>query len=159
MGSNVVVSAPNAAHIEERLAAIDFLIVADCFLSETARMADVVLPTTQWAEESGTMTNLEGRVLLRRRAIAPPPGVRTDLEILSALAERLGRRDGFPHEPRAVFDELRRASAGGAADYAGITYDRIASNDGVFWPCPDEHHTGTWRMFLERFGTPDGRAL
>lgn len=158
MGSNVVVSAPNAGHIERRLAALDFLVVADFFLSETARIADVVLPTTQWAEEEGTMTNLEGRVLLRRRAVEPPAGVRSDLEILSALAERLGCREGFPKQSRAVFEELRRASAGGAADYSGITYERIAAEDGVFWPCPGEGHSGTPRMFLECFATPDGRA-
>jgi assimilatory nitrate reductase catalytic subunit len=158
MGANVTVSAPNAGHVERRLAALDFLVVADFFLSETAQMADVVLPTTQWAEEGGTMTNLEGRVLLRQRSVEPPPGVRTDLEILSALAERLGCREGFPKEPRAVFEELRRASAGGAADYSGITYERIMAEDGVFWPCPGTGHTGTPRMFLERFATPDGRA-
>jgi len=158
MGSNVIVSAPNAGHIERRLAALDFLVVADFFLSETAQMADVVLPTTQWAEEDGTMTNLEGRVLLRRRAVKPPLGVRTDLEILSALAERLGCRQSFPYEARGVFEELRRASAGGAADYSGITYERIAAEDGVFWPCAGVGHPGTARMFLDRFGTPDGRA-
>ncbi|MGH7879472.1 MAG: molybdopterin oxidoreductase family protein, partial [Candidatus Binataceae bacterium] len=158
MGSNLTVSAPNAGHIERRLAALDFLVVADFFLSETAQLADVVLPTTQWAEEEGTMTNLEGRVLLRRRALEPPAGVRSDLEILSALAARLGCLEGFPSQPRAVFDELRRASAGGAADYSGITYERIAAEDGVFWPCPTEDHAGTPRMFLDRFATPDGRA-
>lgn len=158
MGSNVVVSAPNAGHIEKRLAALDFLAVADFFLSDTAKLADVVLPTTQWAEEEGTMTNLEGRVVLRRRAVAPPPGVRSDLEILVGLAELLGYRETFLAEPRAVFDELRRASRGGAADYSGITYERIARDNGVFWPCPGENHSGTPRMFLDRFATPDGRA-
>ena len=158
MGANVSVSAPNAGHVEQRLAALDFLVVADFFLSETARMADVVLPTTQWAEEEGTMTNLEGRVLLRRRAVKPPPEVHTDLEIMSALAERLGCHQGFPKEPQVAFEELRRASAGGVADYSGISYERIATDDGVFWPCPDTDHTGTPRMFLDRFGTPDGRA-
>lgn len=158
MGSNLSVSAPNAALIEERLGALDFLVVADFFLSETAELADVVLPTTQWAEESGTMTNLEGRVLIRNRAVMPPPGVRSDLEILSALAERLSSQASFPQEPEAVFEELRRASAGGAADYSGITYERIAAEDGVFWPCPATDYAGTPRMFLERFATPDGRA-
>ena len=158
MGSNIAVSAPNAGHIEKKLAALDLLVVADFFLSDTAKLADVVLPTTQWAEEDGTMTNLEGRVLLRRRAVEPPAGVRSDLEILAGLGERLGHKDAFPSEPRAVFDELRRASAGGAADYSGITYERIAREDGVFWPCPGADHPGTPRMFLDRFATPDGRA-
>jgi assimilatory nitrate reductase catalytic subunit len=157
-GSNLAVSAPRARHIEKRLDALDFLAVSDFFLSETAERADVVLPSAQWAEEEGTMTNLEGRVLYRRLALAPPAGVRTDLQILSELAQRLGSGSFFPSEPAAVFSELRRASAGGAADYAGITYQRIERENGVFWPCPSEDHPGTPRLFLDRFATPDGRA-
>ncbi|MFI1438036.1 molybdopterin oxidoreductase family protein [Streptomyces fructofermentans] len=138
MASNPVVSAPRAAHVEERLRSLDFLAVADVVLSETAELADVVLPVTQWAEESGTTTNLEGRVLLRRRAVAPPEGVRSDLYVLHELADRLGVEKGFPTDPEEVFEELRRASAGGPADYSGITYRRLAEENGVFWPCPAE---------------------
>ncbi len=158
MGSNPAVSAPRAGHVHQRLAALDFLAVADLFLSETAQLADVVLPSTQWAEEEGTMTNLEGRVLLRRRACDPPPGVWSDTQIIAALAEQLGYEQFFPAEPRAIFEELRRASAGGIADYSGISYERIAAEDGVFWPCPDEQHPDTPRVFLDRFATDDGRA-
>ncbi|MEU2910619.1 molybdopterin oxidoreductase family protein [Streptomyces massasporeus] len=136
MASNPVVSAPRAAHIEERIRSLDFLAVCDVVLSETAALADVVLPVTQWAEETGTTTNLEGRVLLRRRAVTPPDGIRSDLEVLHELAARLGVEKGFPTDPEEVFEELRRASAGGAADYSGITYRRLAEEDGVFWPCP-----------------------
>ncbi|MCB5164836.1 molybdopterin oxidoreductase family protein [Streptomyces bambusae] len=157
MGSNPVVSAPRAAHVEERLRSLDFLAVADVVLSETAALADVVLPVTQWAEETGTTTNLEGRVLLRRQALTPPPGVRSDLSVLHGLASRLGVAKGFPEDPEEVFEELRRASAGGPADYSGIDYARIAEEDGVFWPCP-EGGTGTPRLFLDRFATEDGRA-
>ncbi|PJN40653.1 nitrite reductase [Streptomyces sp. CB02959] len=177
MGSNPAVSAPRAAHVEERIRALDFLAVADVVRSETAELADVVLPVAQWAEETGTTTNLEGRVLLRRRAVDPPPGVRTDLQVLGGLAARLGYPVGFPADPEEVFEELRRASAGGPADYSGITYARIAAEDGVFWPCPagpaeavagaqtaraepagGPAHPGTPRLFLDRFATPDGRA-
>lgn len=158
-GSNIVVSAPDADQITERLRSLDFLLVADFFLSETAALADVVLPSAQWAEEEGTTTNLEGRVIRRRRAYAPPEAVRTDLEILGALAERLGEGERFAYEgPREVFEELRRASAGGPADYAGITYERIEREQGVFWPCPGEDHPGTPRLFTERFPTASGRA-
>ncbi|MFC9916109.1 molybdopterin oxidoreductase family protein [Streptomyces sp. NPDC127197] len=136
MGSNPVVSAPRAAHVEERIKSLDFLAVCDVVLSETAALADVVLPVTQWAEETGTTTNLEGRVLLRRRAITPPEGVRSDLEVMHELAARLGVEKGFPTDPEEVFEELRRASAGGPADYSGITYRRLAEENGVFWPCP-----------------------
>lgn len=104
------------------------------------------------------MTNLEGRVILRQRAMRPPDGVRTDLEILALLAERLGSGGSFPSQPRAVFEELRRASAGGPADYSGITYERVVREEGVFWPCPDEDHPGTPRLFTENFFTSDGRA-
>jgi len=159
IGSNVAVSAPRARHVAERLRALDFLVVSDFFVSETARMADVVLPSAQFAEEEGTMTNLEGRVIRRRRAVAPPDGVRTDLEVIAALAERLGAGPAFAHAgPRAAFDELRAATAGAPADYAGITYERIDAEGGVFWPCPSDRHPGTPRMFLDGFATPDGRA-
>ncbi|PIM73316.1 nitrite reductase [Streptomyces sp. JV178] len=169
MGSNPVVSAPRAAHIEERIKSLDFLAVCDVVLSETAALADVVLPVTQWAEETGTTTNLEGRVLLRRRAITPPDGVRSDLEVMHELADRLGVEKGFPTDAEEVFEELRRASAGGVADYSGITYRRLAEENGVFWPCPapggetegvpgGDVHPGTPRLFLERFATEDGRA-
>ena len=157
-GSNLSISAPRAEHIDQRLDALDFLVVSDFFLSETAERADVVLPSAQWAEEAGTLTNLEGRVLYRRPATAPPSGVRTDIQIIAAIAERLGCGAKFPSEARDVFSELRRASAGGTADYSGITYERIQCEEGVFWPCPNEEHPGTPRVFLERFATPDGRA-
>jgi assimilatory nitrate reductase catalytic subunit len=132
--------------------------VCDLVLSETAALADVVLPVAQWAEETGTMTNLEGRVVLRERAVPPPDGVRTDLEVMAGLAERLGAPGRFDTDPEAVFAELGRASAGGRADYAGISYDRIRAEHGVFWPCPSPAHPGTPRLFADGFPTPDGRA-
>ena len=157
--SNLAVSAPRALHVQERLRALDFLCVSDIFLSETAEFADVVLPIAQWAEENGTMTNLEGRVILRQAAIPAPDGVWTDAQIVTALAARLGYAKFFPTgAPAAIFEELRRASAGGAADYSGITYERIAAENGVFWPCPSETHPGTPRMFQDKFAHEDGRA-
>ena len=157
-GSNPVVSAPNARHVAQRLGSLDLLVVADLVLSETAAMADVVLPTTQWAEEGGTTTNLEGRVLLRRKAVDAPIGVRSDLEILHALAGALGVPTGFDTDPREVFEELRLASAGGVADYAGISHERLAAGEQLHWPCPTSKHPGTPRLFLDAFATPDGRA-
>jgi assimilatory nitrate reductase catalytic subunit len=157
-GSNLLVSAPNASALEARLGELDLLVVADAFLSETAATADVVLPTTQWAEEEGTMTNLEGRVLLRRPARAPPAGVLSDLQILRRLSEHLGKSGFIDDSPERVFDELRRCSAGGIADYSGITYQRLRDGEALHWPCPGEAHPGTPRLFEERFFTPDGRA-
>ena len=149
MGSNIVVSAPRATHVTERLEALDLLVVCDVVMSETAALADVVLPVTQWAEETGTMTNLEGRVVLRQRAIMPPAGVRSDLDVIAGLAERLSDVP-FSTDPEEVFAELGRASAGGVADYSSITYDRIRDEGGVFW--------GGERLFAESFHHPDGRA-
>ncbi|WP_431903826.1 molybdopterin oxidoreductase family protein [Micromonospora carbonacea] len=157
-GSNPVVSAPRAARVEGRLRDLDLLVVADLVRSETAELADVVLPTAQWAEEDGTMTNLEGRVLRRRAVRTPPAGVRTDLAIIADLADRLGAKAGFGDDPAEVFGELRRASAGGVADYAGVSYDRIEATGGVFWPCPDADAPDTPRLFADAFPTPDGRA-
>jgi assimilatory nitrate reductase catalytic subunit len=149
LGSNIVVSAPRASHVTARLEALDLLVVCDVVMSETAALADVVLPVTQWAEETGTMTNLEGRVVLRQRAITPPRGVRSDLDVVAGLAERLSDVP-FSTDPEEVFAELGRASAGGAADYSAITYDRIRDEGGVFW--------GGERLFAESFAHPDGRA-
>jgi assimilatory nitrate reductase catalytic subunit len=158
LASNVAVSAPDARRVISRLGDLDFLAVSDFFLSETAELADVVLPSAMWAEEDGTMTNLEGRVIRRRKALAPPTGVPDDLQLLATLAERLGKGSHFSGDPETVFEELRRASAGGVADYSGISYRRIDDEQGVFWPCPADDHPGTPRLFTERFATPDGRA-
>lgn len=159
MGSNVAVASPDANRIERRLASVDHLTVCDAFPNETTAHAHVVLPVYQWAEEDGTMTNLEGRVIRRRRVARPPTGVRGDIDVLRGLADRLGCGDKFAFRTaRDVFDEFRRATAGGVADYSGITYERIDFEDGVFWPCPSADHPGTPRLFAERFHHPDGRA-
>jgi assimilatory nitrate reductase catalytic subunit len=158
-GSNVVVASPRANRIGEKVKQLDLLVVSDPFLNETARQAHVVLPVLQWAEEEGTMTNLEGRVVLRRQAVEPPEGVKGDIEILCELARRLGAGRHFSFgSTEEVFDELRRATAGGKADYSGITYEKIDANDGVFWPCPSVDHPGTPRLFADRFAHPDGKA-
>jgi assimilatory nitrate reductase catalytic subunit len=158
LASNVAVSAPDARRVISRLGDLDFLAVSDFFLSETAELADVVLPSAMWAEEDGTMTNLEGRVIRRRKALDPPTGVPDDLQLLAMLAARLGAGDTFSGDPETVFEELRRASAGGIADYSGISYGRIDDEQGVFWPCPQDDHPGTPRLFADRFATPDGQA-
>ncbi len=158
-GSNILVSAPRSAHVADRLSTLDLLVVADFVLSETAAAADVVFPVTQWAEEAGTMTNLEGRVLLREPAVTPPDGVRGDLELLRELAIRLGQpAERFPADPEVVFDELRRAAAGGPADYSGVTYQRLRAGEALHWPVPGTDHPGSPRVFLDRFAHPDGRA-
>ncbi|MGW7683420.1 molybdopterin oxidoreductase family protein [Kribbella sp. NPDC054772] len=156
-GSNLVVSAPHLSSVREHLSSLDLLVVADVVPSETALLADVVFPVTQWAEEDGTMTSLEGRVLRRRTAVTAPGEVRSDLAVFAGIAERLGVA-GFSTDPAEVFEELRRASAGGKADYSGITWDRLDDEEALFWPVPHDGHPGTPRLFADRFATVDGRA-
>lgn len=156
-GSNLVVSSPNAREVREGLGRLDLLVVCDFFLSETAAMADIVLPITQWAEEEGTMTSLEGRVIRRRRAATPPAGVRDELWILHELARRLGSTAAFDTDPAAVFEELRLASEGGIADYSGIDYELLDRGDAAYWPYP-RGSRGTPRLFADRFAHADGLA-
>ncbi len=158
-GSNVVVGSPEARRVEAKVKQLDLLVVCDSFLNETAGLADVVLPTLQWAEEEGTTTNLEGRVIHRRKAVEPPEGPVDDLVILRELADRLGAGRHFAFDSAgAVFDELRLATKGAKADYSGISYAKIDEQDGVFWPCPTDDHPGTPRLFADRFAHPDGKA-
>ncbi|MBM7649077.1 assimilatory nitrate reductase catalytic subunit [Bacillus ectoiniformans] len=157
--SNPAVSAPNLEHIWKAFKKLDFLVVSDFFLSETAQFADVVLPATTWAEDEGTTTNLEGRVIRIRKVREPLGESQPDWEIINRIAERMGKGKYFPYKSAGeIFEEFRVATKGGKADYYGITYDRIDKEDGVFWPCPSEDHPGTPTMFVDSFGTPDGKA-
>lgn len=157
-GANVAVSAPDANAVIAGLRSLDFLVVCDFFLSETAAEADLILPVTQWAEEEGTLTNLEGRVLRRRRALAPPPGVRSELWIMTRLAEALDAPSMFSEDPETVFEELRLASSGGLADYSGIDYAMLDRGEAAYWPYPAGSN-GTPRLFLDSFAHADGRAV
>ncbi|NTV38712.1 MAG: molybdopterin-dependent oxidoreductase [Demequinaceae bacterium] len=160
-GSNVVVSAPNSEVVCAALSRLDFLVVSDIVPSETAAYADVVLPVTQWAEEEGTMTNLEGRVIRRRKAVDAPGDAMSELWVLRELAARLGCGALFSEDASVMFDEMARASAGGPADYSGINYARLDAGEHLHWPCPAVEggtHPGTPRVFTERFGKPDGKA-
>lgn len=157
--SNLMVSLPNNQVVKQALQNLDPLVVIDFFLSETAELADVVLPGTVWCEDEGTTTNLEGRVIKINRAADPPGEARGDWQIVRELAQRLGRGQYFPYESaRDIWNELRLASKGGVSDYYGITWEKIDEQEGVFWPCPSEDHPGTPRLFTERFGHPDGKA-
>ncbi|MBT2565640.1 molybdopterin oxidoreductase family protein [Arthrobacter sp. ISL-85] len=156
--SNIAVAAPDANAVIEGLRSLDFLVVCDFFLSETAAEADLILPVLQWAEEEGTLTNLEGRVLRRRRAIAPPAGARSELWIMARLAERLDAPSTYSEDPETVFEELRLASAGGLADYSGIDYAMLDRGEAAYWPYP-AGSTGTPRLFRDGFAHPDGKAV
>ncbi len=157
-GSNIVVSAPDAGELEARIEKLDQLVVIDFFLSETAALADVVLPGSMWLETEGTMTNLEGRVLRRRRAAAPPGAAWEDWRILCELGARVGTPGQFDYQDvEAVFDDLAESTRGAPADYSGLTYQKIG-DDGIFWPCPHPNHPGTPEPFKKFFYHQDGRA-
>ncbi|MBG6217331.1 assimilatory nitrate reductase catalytic subunit [Arthrobacter sp. CAN_A6] len=156
-GANVAVSAPDATRVLEGLRRLDFLVVSDFFLSETAAEADLVLPVLQWSEEEGTMTNLEGRILRRRAATMPPPGARSELWILEQLAALLDAPSTFSADPETVFTELALASSGGPADYSGISYPLLDADAVAYWPFP-AGGTSTPRLFLDAFFHAGGRA-
>jgi assimilatory nitrate reductase catalytic subunit len=157
---NPVVSLPDAAFTQAALERLDFFVAIDFFLSETARHADLVLPGSLHEEDEGTVTSVEGRVIRIRQAVQPPGQAWQDWRIICALAERLGHGARFAfRSPEEIFTELAALSAGGTADYSGITYERIERQMGVFWPCPAPGHPGTPRLFEGgRFSHADGRA-
>jgi assimilatory nitrate reductase catalytic subunit len=155
--SNIAVASPDANAVIAGLRSLDFLVVCDFFMSETAAEADLILPVLQWAEEEGTLTNLEGRVLRRRRAIQPPAGARSELWIMARLAEALDAPSTYSEDPETVFEELRLASAGGLADYSGIDYAMLDRGEAAYWPYP-AGSTGTPRLFLDTFAHPGGKA-
>src|SRR6478735_5659277 len=156
--SNIAVASPDANAVIRGLRSLDFLVVCDFFMSETAAEADLILPVLQWAEEEGTLTNLEGRVLRRRQAIQPPAGARSELWIMARLAEALDAPSTYSEDPETVFEELRLASAGGLADYSGIDYAMLDRGEAAYWPYP-AGSTGTPRLFLDSFAHADGKAV
>ena len=157
---NPLVSLPDAAYVREALTKLEFFAVTDFFLSETAQHADVVFAGSLHEEDEGVVCSAEGRVIKIAKAVDPPGNAREDWRVYVDLARRLGKERYFPYaSSREIFEELRRASQGGPADYGGITYEKIESGFGVFWPCPTEDHPGTPRLFEGgRFFHPDGKA-
>jgi assimilatory nitrate reductase catalytic subunit len=175
---NPKVSLPDSAFITRCLDKLEFYVAIDFFLNDTARHADIVLPGSLQEEDEGTVTQVEGRVIKINKAIDCPGEARQDWRIIQDLAAAIGRPHGFTFgSPREIFDELRRASKGGVADYSGITYEKIEQQMGVFWPCYSEDpetgrpvdHPGTPRLFepgsynpvakgAGPFYFPDGKA-
>jgi assimilatory nitrate reductase catalytic subunit len=129
------------------------------FVSETARLADLLLPSTSYLEDEGTMTNLEGRVTLRPASMPSPGETKHDWQIICDIAHALGKGEYFTFSSaEEIFNELREASRGGIADYYGITYDRLKQENGILWPCPTHDHSGTARLFEQSFAHTDGKA-
>jgi assimilatory nitrate reductase catalytic subunit len=153
---NPKVSLPDNRFVTRCLEKLEFYVAIDFFLNETARHADVVLPGSLQEEDEGTVTQVEGRVIKINKAVDCPGEARQDWRVIQDIARALERPHGFTFEsPREIFEELRRASKGGVADYSGITYEKVEQQFGVFWPCYSEDpktgapidHAGTPRLF------------
>jgi formate dehydrogenase major subunit/formate dehydrogenase alpha subunit len=145
IGENPLVSDPDLNHAEASLNNLDFLVVQDIFMTETARLADVVLPAKCFAEKDGTFSNTERRVQLVRKAVDAPGDVKDDWQILCDIATRMGTPMAYENS-RAVFEEITRVTP----SYAGITYDRMTV-EGLHWPCPTPEHPGTPILHREQF--------
>lgn len=145
---NPLVSLPDNSFVRQALEKLEFYVAIDFFLNETAHHADIVLPGSLHEEDEGIVTQIEGRVIKINQAIDPPGEAQQDWRIIQDIAKALGRERGFTFtQPREMMDELRVASKGGVADYSGISYEKIEMQNGVFWPCPNDDHPGTPRLF------------
>ena len=145
IGENPLVSDPDLNHAEASIKHLDFLVVQDIFLTETAQLADVVLPSRCFAEKNGTFSNTERRVQLIRKAVEAPGECKDDWQILCDIATRMGTPMAYASS-REIFEEIARVTP----SYAGITYDRIAV-EGLHWPCPTPQHPGTPILHREQF--------
>jgi formate dehydrogenase (coenzyme F420) alpha subunit len=152
MGEEPVLTDPDQGHVARALAALDFLVVVELSLTETAKLAEVVLPAASFAEKHGTFTNCERRVQRVRQAIAPPGEARSDWQILGELAARLGYPGMAWSDAEAVFDEM----AGLTPIYSAMSYPALDRQHGLQWPCEGEHPQGS--PLLHGQGFPIGRA-
>ncbi|HEY9397606.1 MAG TPA: formate dehydrogenase subunit alpha [Burkholderiales bacterium] len=153
MGENPAMSDPNANHAREAMAKLEHMVVQDIFLTETAYLADVVLPATAWPEKTGTVTNTDRIVQLGRTALTPPGEAREDLRTIIDIAKRLGLPWTYEH-PRDVFNEMRLAMD----SIAGITWERLERDSAVTYPCENEGDPGEPIVFVDNFPTATGRA-
>ncbi len=145
MGENLMLSDPDLKHVEEALEKLDFLVVQDIFLSDTAKFADVVLPSACFAEKDGTFTNTERRVQRVRKAVSPPGQAKADWMIISGLSTKMGYPMDYA-SPEEIMEEIARVTP----SYAGINYARI-EKQGLQWPCPNTDHPGTKFLHRDRF--------
>ena len=150
IGENPLVSDPDLNHCEKSIDNLDFLVVQDIFLTETAEIADVVLPAACYAEKDGTFANTERRVQRVRKAVEPPGQAWDDWKIICEIANRMGYPMTYENS-RQIMEEISRVTP----SYAGITYDRI-EYEGIHWPCPTAEHPGTPILHREQFTSGKG---
>ncbi|MDR3453544.1 MAG: formate dehydrogenase subunit alpha [Rhodoferax sp.] len=158
MGENPAMSDPDLNHARHALASLEHLVVQDIFMTETAWLADVVLPATAWPEKTGTVSNTDRMVQLGRQAIEPPGDARPDLWIIQQIAQRMGLKWQYEGEHcgvAAVYEEMRQAMH---AAISGITWERLQRESSVTYPCLDADDPGQPTVFIDRFDTPDGRV-
>ncbi|MCI0526650.1 MAG: molybdopterin-dependent oxidoreductase, partial [Nitrospira sp.] len=154
MGENPFLSDPNINKVKKCLATMEFLMVHDIFLTETAEYADVVLPGSAFPEKDGTYTNTNRQVQLARKAINPPGQARMDWEIIADLATRMG----YPMRYHSVA-EICQEIATLTPDYRGINFERLNREGAVLWPCPDENHPGISVLFTDTFPSGKGKFV
>lgn len=152
MGDNPMLSNPDLTRVEESLKALDFLVVQDIFLTETAKLADVVLPAVSFAEKDGIFTNTERRVQLVRKAIEPIGQSRPDCDIIVELAAKMGYQMQY-ESAEAIMKEIARLTP----SYGGISYERLEKEGGLQWPCPDSSHPGTKFLHKDKFVVGKGK--
>ena len=158
MGENPAMSDPDLNHARHALASLEHLVVQDIFMTETAWLADVVLPATAWPEKTGTVSNTDRMVQLGKQAIDPPGDAKPDLWIIQQLANRLGCGWDYRGEHAgvaAVYDEMRRAMH---AAISGITWERLERESSVTYPCLSAEDPGSATVFIDKFPTADGRV-
>ncbi len=156
MGENPMISDANIGHVKHVLSNLDFLIVQDIFMTETAKIADIVLPAACFAEKNGTQTSTERRVQRVRKAQEPPGKAKPDWKIITELAGKMGYKEQFPYkDPSEIFNELTLLTN----LYSGMSYSRVSKPDGVQWPCPSLTHPGTPILHTSTFNNmPNNRS-
>jgi len=156
VGVNPMISAPDSNNVRKSLEEMDFLVVEDIFMTETAELADVVLPAANWVEREGTHTGIDRRVYKINKIVEPPGQAKQDWWITMNIAKQMGFSDKFNYNSsKDIFEEIRTC----IPQYAGISYKRLDKTiGGIYWPCPSEDHPGTPTMFTEKFNTPDGKG-
>jgi len=152
MGENLMLSVPDLIQAEKALKALDFLVVQDIFLTETAKLADVILPAVSFAEKNGTFTNTERRVQLVRQAINPIGQSRTDSAIIIDLANIMGYKMHYD-DAKSIMEEIAKLTP----SYGGISYERLEREGGLQWPCPDPAHPGTKFLHKDKFAGGKGK--
>jgi formate dehydrogenase major subunit len=153
MGENPMISDPDLHHVKKALETLEFLVVQDIFMNETAELADVVLPAACYAEKDGTQTSTERRVQMWRKAQEPPGQAKLDWVIMKEIAAKMGYAKQFPwNSAEDIFEEIRKVTP----SYAGMSYARLNKPEAAHWPCPTVEHPGTPILHKEKFAHPDG---